>query len=81
MALLDGEPTPEATVAFLDQLEHFLGQLVPQEREILEMRLQGFSNDEIAKKLGIYDRKIRRVIEHIRLIAEKEGLAAPMSLE
>src|SRR5690349_17972640 len=75
LALLDREPTPEAEVAFLDQLEHFFGQLRPQEREILEMRLQGFSNDEIAKKLNIYDRKIRRVIEHVRAIAEKEGLA------
>jgi RNA polymerase sigma-70 factor (ECF subfamily) len=74
MALFDQEPTQEATVAFLDQLEHFLGQLRPQEREILEMRLQGHSNEEIANKLGIYDRKIRRVIEHVRDIAEKEGL-------
>jgi RNA polymerase sigma-70 factor (ECF subfamily) len=81
MALLDGDPTPEATVAFVDQLEHFLAQLLPQERQILEMRLQGYSNDEIAKKLGVYDRKIRRVIEHIRAIAEKEGLAAPVALE
>jgi RNA polymerase sigma-70 factor (ECF subfamily) len=80
MALLDNEPTPEATVAFVDQLEHFLGQLKPQEREILEMRLQGFSNDDIAKKLNIYDRKIRRVIEHIRAVAEKEGLSAPATL-
>ena len=81
MALLDSEPSPEATVAFLDLLEHFLAQHGAQEREILEMRLQGYSNDEIAKKLGVYDRKIRRVIEHIRAIAEKEGLSAPVSLE
>src|SRR5262249_679829 len=81
MALLDGEPTPEATVAFVDQLEHFLSLLQPQERQILEMRLQGYSNDEIAKQLNVYDRKIRRVIEHIRAVAEKEGLAAPAALE
>jgi RNA polymerase sigma-70 factor (ECF subfamily) len=75
MALFTREPTQEATVAFLDQLEHFLGQLRPQERTILEMRLQGHSNEDIATKLGIYDRKIRRVIEHVRDIATKEGLA------
>ena len=74
LALLDGEPSPEATVAFVDQLEHFLGQLRPQERQILEMRLQGYSNEEIGKQLGLYDRKIRRVIEHVRAIAAKEGL-------
>jgi DNA-binding CsgD family transcriptional regulator len=48
--------------------------LKPEERQILEMRLQGYSNDEIAEKLGIYDRKIRRIIERIRGIAEVEGL-------
>jgi RNA polymerase sigma-70 factor (ECF subfamily) len=78
LALLDREPTSEETVAFLDQLEHFLGQLKPQERQILELRLQGYSNDEIAKQLDVYDRKIRRVIEHIRAVAEKEGLATPV---
>ena len=71
---LDGEPTPEAAASFLDEMEHFLGQLRPEERQILELRLQGHSNDEIAEKLGIYDRKIRRVIERIRGIAEQEGL-------
>jgi RNA polymerase sigma factor (sigma-70 family) len=78
--ILDREPTPEEAVAFLDQLEHFLNQLAPQERQILEMRLQGCSNDDIAAKLGIYDRKIRRVIERIRGLAEREGLS-PDSLQ
>jgi RNA polymerase sigma-70 factor (ECF subfamily) len=73
LALLDNEPTPEAAVTFVDQLEHFLGQLRPQEREILELRLQGYSNEEIAQRLGLYDRKIRRAIEHVRAIARKEG--------
>ena len=44
------------------------------------MRLQGHSNEDIARKLNIYDRKIRRVIEHVRSIAEKEGLTPPASL-
>lgn len=69
------EPSPEAEVAFLDQLEHFFAQLRPEERQILEMRLQGYSNEDIARKLGIYDRKIRRVIERVRAIAEHEGLS------
>lgn len=76
-ALLDREPTPEATAMFLDQLEHFLNRLRPQERKILEMRMQGYSNDEIAAKLGIYDRKIRRIIERVRGLAEQEGFTPP----
>ncbi len=69
--LLADEPTPEAAVTFLDQLEHFMSQLRPDDREILEMRLQGHSTEEIAEKLGTYDRKVRRVIERIRDIAEQ----------
>jgi RNA polymerase sigma-70 factor, ECF subfamily len=74
LALLDHEPTPEATVAFVDQLDHFLNLLQPLEREILELRLQGFTNEEIAQRLNLYDRKIRRILERVRMVAEREGL-------
>jgi RNA polymerase sigma-70 factor (ECF subfamily) len=73
--MLDREPTSEEAVAFLDQLEHFFNRLRAQERQILEMRLQGYDNDEICQKLGIYERKIRRVIERIRGLAEQEGIS------
>jgi RNA polymerase sigma-70 factor (ECF subfamily) len=73
--LLGREPTPDDAVAFVDQLEHFLSRLRPQERQILELRLQGYSNEDIASQLGIYDRKIRRLFERIRGLAELEGLA------
>jgi RNA polymerase sigma factor (sigma-70 family) len=71
--LLARDPDPEEAAAFLDQLEHFLKQLAPDERRILEMRVQGYSNEDICKELNIYDRKIRRVLERIRGLAEQEG--------
>jgi RNA polymerase sigma-70 factor (ECF subfamily) len=70
--LLDHEPSPDEAAAFLDQLEHFFSSLRPQERQILELRMQGYNNDEIAAKLGIYDRKIRRVIERVRGLVTRE---------
>jgi RNA polymerase sigma-70 factor (ECF subfamily) len=73
LQVLDRDPTPEAIVAFVDQLDHFLNQLRPEERQILELRFQGYTNAEITKKLGIYDRKIRRLIERVRGLAEQEG--------
>jgi RNA polymerase sigma-70 factor (ECF subfamily) len=69
------EPSPEAAVTFLDHLEHFLGRLRPQDRPILEMRLQGYRNEEIAQELGTSDRHVRRVLGHIRALAEEEELA------
>ena len=38
------------------------------------MRVQGYSNEEIAKELNVYDRKIRRAIERVRDLARQEGL-------
>jgi RNA polymerase sigma-70 factor (ECF subfamily) len=71
----DRDPSPEEAVTFIDQLEHFLSQLKPQERQIVELRLQGYSNEEIEEKTGIYDRKIRRLLERVRAIAlEQEDL-------
>jgi RNA polymerase sigma-70 factor, ECF subfamily len=73
--VLSREPTPEEAVVFLDQLEHFMNQLRPQERQIVEMRLQGFGTEEIAERLGTYDRKVRRILERICSQAELEGWA------
>ncbi|MFL5246145.1 MAG: RNA polymerase sigma factor [Gemmataceae bacterium] len=73
------EPSPDTEVAFLDQLEHFLSQLDPDGRRILEMRFQGYSNDEITAKLGIIDRRIRRIIERVRGLAEQEGFGPPLA--
>ncbi len=72
---IDPEPDPEAVNAFLDQLEHFLRQLRPEERQILELRMQGCGTAEIAKKLGTYERKVFRLLERIRSLAEREELA------
>jgi RNA polymerase sigma-70 factor (ECF subfamily) len=77
--LLDREPTPEEANTFLDQLEHFLNKLTPFERRVLEFRMDGYTNEEIAGELGTYDRKIRRVMERIREQAEKEGLSASVA--
>ena len=56
-------------------MEHFLSQLEPLERQILELRIQGYSNDDIVQRLDLrYDRKIRRALERVRAVAEREGL-------
>src|SRR5262249_1614762 len=51
-AVLAREPCPEDAIAFLDSVETFLAKLSPQDRQILEMRVHGYSNREIEDKLG-----------------------------
>ena len=69
---LAGAREPAADVAFLDQLEFFRRRLLPIDRQILDLRLQGFSTIQIARQLNTYDRKIRRALERIRDLLEHE---------
>src|SRR5262249_17049440 len=71
---LAGGPTPEEAAAFVDELEHFLNKLKPVERQILELRMENYNNLEIAEKLSISDRTIRRLMERIRGLAEHLGM-------
>lgn len=69
--LLADDPTPETVVAFVDQLDHFLARLSPEDQQILVLRLQGNSTEEIAQQLDTYDRKVRRVLERVRALAQE----------
>jgi RNA polymerase sigma-70 factor (ECF subfamily) len=72
--LLSREPSPDEATQLLDQMEHFLAQLRPEDRKILELRMQGYSTLEIAQQLNITDRKIRRLMERIREQAARDEL-------
>src|SRR5262245_33055192 len=74
LKLMGGEPTPEEGAAFADQLAHFFDRLQPDQRQILTMRMEGYGNAEIAAKMEITDRTIRRIMERVRGLAEREGL-------
>jgi RNA polymerase sigma-70 factor (ECF subfamily) len=77
LEVLDHEPAPEAVVAFLDELEHLLGRLSAQHRQVMELRLQGHSNEEVSARLGVSNRKVRRILEWVRGLAREEGLLYP----
>ncbi len=68
---LNQEPTQEEAALFVDELERFLQQLRPEDRKIVEMRLAGFDNAEIAAKLRVSDRSIRRLMEFMQGQAQK----------
>src|SRR5262249_49424377 len=77
MHLLDRDPSPEAVVAFLDELEHFLNQLNPLERKVVELRLRGDSNEDVARELGVLDRRGRRIVERARGLAGQQEFDFP----
>jgi RNA polymerase sigma factor (sigma-70 family) len=73
--LLDHHPGPAEAESLVDELVHFVNQLRPADRQILEMRMQGYTNDVIASKLQVSDRQIRRIMERIRGLARQSGTA------
>lgn len=72
MQVMSREPTPVTVLTFIDQLDHFLARLSPDAQQILTLRLQGLSTEEIAVQTNSYDRKVRRVLERIKAMAQAE---------
>jgi RNA polymerase sigma factor (sigma-70 family) len=55
-------PSPEEAAAFQEMLEQALGELDPEERAILELRLGGSTQEEVAAALGCSERTVRRLL-------------------
>ncbi|MCA9027751.1 MAG: sigma-70 family RNA polymerase sigma factor [Planctomycetaceae bacterium] len=70
---LNVEPTPEF-LATMEEENHRLFDLLRDEtqREIARYRMEGYSNDEIAEKVGISPRSVVRKLSVIREIWSKE---------
>jgi len=59
-------PTPAEAAAFGDQLEQLLLGLDAEERKIVDLKLQDFTQDEIAQQLGCSERTVRRVLKRVQ---------------
>jgi RNA polymerase sigma-70 factor, ECF subfamily len=56
------EPGPSMQIEFADTFEHLISQLDPEERVVVDMKLQQKSNAEIADQLGSSERTVRRLL-------------------
>jgi RNA polymerase sigma factor (sigma-70 family) len=71
--LLSREPTPELAAQAAEQYRRLLASLPdPQLRTITQWKMEGYSNDEIAAKLGCTARTIERRLRIIRAFWEEE---------
>jgi RNA polymerase sigma-70 factor (ECF subfamily) len=66
VAVLAQQPTPLAAAALADELAQIMRGLEPKWRQIFELRLQGYTLEEIADECGRSVRTVKRVISHIR---------------
>ena len=65
------EPTPEEAAALTDLLEQLMHRLKPLQREILTLRLQGYSTAEIAQQVKRSQRMVQYTLQAVRNHLEK----------
>ena len=59
-------PTPAEAAEFADQFQQLLASLDEEERQIVDLKLQEFTHEEVAEKLACSERTVRRVIKRIQ---------------
>ena len=68
---LSSQPTLQEIVSFADLLERVLVRLDPDQQLLIQYRLEGYTQKEIADKLGVDDRTVRRMFANIRSRGEE----------
>jgi RNA polymerase sigma-70 factor (ECF subfamily) len=59
------DPTPSQVVQASEGYERLVSGLSTSEREVIELRRDGYSNEEIAAKTGLNVRKVQRLLKHL----------------
>jgi len=62
----DSSPTASQVAVAIEEEEILLDGQSGEQRAILEMKLQGFSNSEVARTMGWQIRRIERFLEKLR---------------
>ena len=63
---LGSQPSIQEIVSFADMLEQILERLDTDEQLLIQYRIEGYTQKEIAEKLGVDDRTVRRMFAQIR---------------
>jgi RNA polymerase sigma-70 factor (ECF subfamily) len=62
----DNEPTPAEAAEFADQFTQLVAGLDEEERQLVDLKLQQFTNDEIAVQMGCSERTVRRILKRVQ---------------
>ena len=64
-------PGPAAEAEFADLLESVLASLDAEERQIVDLRLQDMTMEDIAKQISCSERTVRRIMKRVQETFEK----------
>ena len=71
--LVSPEPSPSETFQATDRLAQLTAGCNPRDVEIITLRHQGLTFEEIAARVGLNERSVRRVIDDARVRMEARG--------
>lgn len=60
------DPTASEVVALADEMEFVMRDLAPHQRQMLELRLRGYTLEEIAAEVKRSERTVRRVMDQVK---------------
>jgi RNA polymerase sigma factor (sigma-70 family) len=63
---VDPHGDPVGAVALADQLEQVLASLEERERQVVELKLQDLTNDDVAQRLNLSERTVRRTLKSLQ---------------
>lgn len=64
-------PTPAEAAEFADQFRHLLESLDDEQRQIVDLKLQEFTDEQIAEKMGCSERTVRRLTSRVKAALTK----------
>lgn len=67
-------PSPEEAAEFSDLLEATLSGLDDEERQVVQLKLQDLTHDEVAERMGCSERTVRRILKKVQ--SRLEGVLA-----
>jgi DNA-directed RNA polymerase specialized sigma24 family protein len=74
LQILSREPSPELAALVAEQYRLLLDRLPDAGlRSVAQWKLEGYTNDEIASKLGCVRRSVKRMLQLIRSLWKEEG--------
>ncbi len=71
LAIQSNAPTPAESAEFADLLETVLAELDEEERQVLQLKLQDFTHEEVAQQLKCSERTVRRLLKRVQAQLER----------
>src|SRR5439155_16100737 len=63
---VDPGPSPAEAAEFADQFQQLMASLDDEERQLVDLKLQQYTNEEAAERLGCSERTVRRLLKRMQ---------------